>query len=31
MEILEEVDTNLDQITEGLFGRRPHPADESVR
>jgi hypothetical protein len=28
MEILEEVDTNLDQITEGLFGRRPHPADE---
>ncbi len=28
MELLEEVDGNLDQITENLFGRRSYPADE---
>jgi predicted AlkP superfamily phosphohydrolase/phosphomutase len=28
MALLEEVDADLDRITEELFGRRPHPADE---
>jgi predicted AlkP superfamily phosphohydrolase/phosphomutase len=28
MALLEEVDADLDRITEELFGRRPHPTDE---
>lgn len=28
MELLEEVDDNIDRISEEIFGKRPHPADD---